>query len=90
MEEVKRRCAAGAKLIVIDRVAYDMLKSVPTGAGYTHKNKQINWHKEHPGGEKLLDMFIGKDASNAFHGTVYKHSLAANNLLQHLRVATIA
>jgi len=90
MDEVKRRCTTGAKLIVIDGAVYDMMKSIPSGVGYTHKNQQINWYTSHPGGEKLLDMFVGKDASVAFHGNVYKHSLAANNLLNHLRVATVA
>ncbi|PVU86182.1 hypothetical protein BB561_006791 [Smittium simulii] len=45
---------------------------------------------EHPGGIPLLDSAIGKDMSEAFNGGVYSHQNAARNLLNHLRVGSIA
>jgi stearoyl-CoA desaturase (delta-9 desaturase) len=35
---------------------------------------------EHPGGQRLLMENIGKDATAAFFGGVYRHSHAAHNV----------
>lgn len=44
---------------------------------------------EHPGGEKLLKNALGKDATKAFSGGVYRHSNAAHNTLATMRVAVM-
>jgi len=45
--------------------------------------------EEHPGGYGLIKTRLGKDATAAFHGGVYNHSRAANNLLSMLRVGVL-
>ncbi|CAI4473206.1 BBM_1a_G0019590.mRNA.1.CDS.1 [Saccharomyces cerevisiae] len=44
---------------------------------------------EHPGGETLIKTALGKDATKAFSGGVYRHSNAAQNVLADMRVAVI-
>lgn len=88
-EEFQARVAKGDKLMVIGCDVIDLMRVVPTGSGYTHTNKNIVWYNAHPGGRKLLDMYVGKDATEAFTGGVYKHHEGAINILPHLRVATI-
>lgn len=44
---------------------------------------------KHPGGEKILRGYYGKDASRAFHGEMNQHTMAALNLLRLYRVAKI-
>ena len=48
-----------------------------------------NFIADHPGGERILAVAVGTDASRNFHGQVYKHSNAAKNLLSNLRVARL-
>ena len=87
--EVNDRVAKGEKLMVVGNYVLDLTKTIPTGVSYTHGNRNINWYDAHPGGKKMLDMFVGKDASDAFSGGIYKHSIGATNLLSYLRVALI-
>ncbi len=77
------------KLMVVGDYVLDIERPIQTGAGYTHKDQPMDWCKVHPGGYKILDAYIGKDATDAMTGDVYKHSEGAFNLLQHLRVASI-
>lgn len=49
-----------------------------------------NFVAEHPGGQKIMEAYVSKDASAAFNGKVYDHSDAARNLLQTLRVGKLA
>ena len=44
----------------------------------------------HPGGERIMRAFKGKDATKAFYGTVYKHSQAGRNLQATLRVGRVS
>jgi stearoyl-CoA desaturase (delta-9 desaturase) len=79
----------GRKLTIVGDYVLDLQKTVPTGSGYTHKSKNLVWYDCHPGGRKILDMFVGKDATEAFSGGIYRHSQGAVNLLPHLRVASL-
>lgn len=45
---------------------------------------------DHPGGVTLVETSIGKDATQAFNGAVYRHSNAARNLLATMRVAVLS
>lgn len=44
---------------------------------------------KHPGGRKILQFWVGRDATLAFNGEVYRHSKAARNLLVHFRIAVL-
>lgn len=86
-QDIEALVSQGRKLIVIGQLVVDLERKIPTGSGYSHKSKDIDWYTAHPGGKQILNMFVGKDATNAFAGGVYKHSAAARNLLLSLRVA---
>lgn len=73
LEEVKKRCEAGERLLIIGNIVHDVSK----------------WSEHHPGGAALIDTFVGKDATNAFNGGVYNHSNAGRNMLQSLRVSKL-
>ncbi|KAF5222792.1 putative fatty acid desaturase [Trypanosoma cruzi] len=88
-EDVAKYVQQGQKLIVIGDNVIDLEKSVPTGSGYTHSNEKIVWYEAHPGGKKMLDIYVGKDATEAFQGGIYKHSLGAESLIPHLRIAKL-
>jgi len=62
-----------AQLIIIDKIVYDVTRFGPT----------------HPAGVKIIQSYIGKDATNAFNGGVYNHSIAARNILDTLSIAKI-
>ena len=61
----------GRQLIIIDHIVHDM----------------ADFYDEHPGGDEILRNKIGKDATIAFNGGVQRHSKAARNLLEFMRVA---
>jgi stearoyl-CoA desaturase (delta-9 desaturase) len=88
-QEVQKRVSAGEKLIVVGDYVLDVRKEIPTGSGYTHKSKNVVWYDVHPGGRQILDGFVGKDATDAVSGGIYKHSEGAFNLFQFLRVANL-
>lgn len=45
--------------------------------------------QDHPGGMKILKSYLGKDATQAFEGNVYRHSTAARHIAATLRIATL-
>ena len=73
MEEFNKRVAGGAMWMILDGFVVDCEK----------------WGETHPGGKEYIKTHIGKDASKAFKGEVYKHSNAAQNVAATLRVARI-
>ena len=87
--DFQAQVAAGRKLMVIGSYVLDMEKKVKTGGGYTHTTHDVDWMTEHPGGEAFLKMYIGKDATEAVTGGIYKHREGAVNFFQQLRVASI-
>ncbi len=44
---------------------------------------------EHPGGEKLIDFWVGKDATKAFYGVITTHSGNARRLIDMLAVGKL-
>ncbi|RAH79717.1 hypothetical protein BO86DRAFT_411379 [Aspergillus japonicus CBS 114.51] len=44
---------------------------------------------EHLGGEHLIQAWVGKDATMAFHAGIYRHSKVARNILACMRVAVL-
>jgi len=87
--EIEKRVDQGEKLVVVGDYVLDLCKPMPTGSGYTHTSKDIFWYSSHPGGRKVLDMFVGKDATEAMSGGIYKHSEGAFNMLLHLRIGNL-
>lgn len=66
--------ATGKQYIVISGLVHDVTAFI----------------KDHPGGKEIMAPYLGKDATEAFHGGVYKHSNGAKNLLTSLRVARLS
>jgi stearoyl-CoA desaturase (delta-9 desaturase) len=89
-DQIKEKCAAGEKLIVIRGYVVDCLKPITIGGSLTHSDASVVWYRTHPGGKKMLDAFVGKDATTAFEGEVYAHSSAAGNVMERIRVARVA
>lgn len=56
-------------------------------SGIVHDVKQFI--KQHPGGQALIRVSLGKDATKAFNGMVYAHSNAAHNMLANMRIAIL-
>jgi len=73
MDQVREDVLKGACLIVVKGLVHDVRDFV----------------KSHPGGESFLKSKLGKDATNAFTGGVYAHSMAAWNVLELMRVGRI-
>lgn len=90
IEEFKDRVANGSKLVIVSGYVLDLEKTIATGKGYTTPSKNVVWYQSHPGGRKVLDEYVGKDATDAMTGGVYRHSEGALNLLLHLRIASLA
>ncbi|EPY38383.1 stearoyl-CoA desaturase (delta-9 desaturase) [Angomonas deanei] len=88
-DQVQDLVSKGRKLTVINDEVIDLMGSIPTGSGYTHNSKDVVWYGAHPGGQRILDMFVGKDATSAFTGGVYGHSLGAETIASQLCVAKL-
>lgn len=70
---INMRVEEGEKLVVIDNIVH----------------KIDDFLSMHPGGQKILEFWNGRDATRAFNGEVYKHSKNARNLLAHFRIAKL-
>eukprot|EP00736_Rhodelphis_marinus_P008416 Rmarinus@m.26033 len=66
MKDLVACAKQAAGLTVIDGLVYDLTEFEPL----------------HPGGDKILRAYYGKDSTNAFRGKVHKHTPAANNLMK--------
>lgn len=88
-ESVREKVAQGRKLVVVRGMVIDLLRPIPTGPGYTHKSSDMVWYTAHPGGQRMLDLYMGKDATEAYEGKVYNHSLGADSYLTQLCVGRI-
>ena len=73
-EQMQARVGEGAALLVVDGVVHDVQAFMG----------------RHPAGPAFIKPYLGKDATEAFHGGVYNHSHAAMNILRTLRVARMA
>src|SRR5690554_143830 len=62
--EIERLSKEGSRLIIIDGLVYDMK----------------DFMRKHPGGAKIIQYRLGKDATLAFNGALYRHSKAARNI----------
>ncbi|KAF7716296.1 Uncharacterized protein PECH_005054 [Penicillium ucsense] len=71
--EYQQQARTGRNLVVIRGVVHDVSEFVT----------------EHPGGVAMITGAIGKDATDSFEGDVYRHSQAASNLLDTMRVAVV-
>jgi cytochrome b involved in lipid metabolism len=72
--EFDTRCAGGEQLLIIDGFVYDIAP----------------FRDCHPGGERILDLYRGKDASKAFgsiNGESLGHSNVAVSMLEMYRMA---
>lgn len=72
-EEIDRRVANGEKLVILDGFVLNVARFM----------------QEHPGGDKIIALELGKDITEQFKGGVYKHSNAGRNLAQTLRVGRV-
>merc|ERR1711916_49798 len=61
--------AKGERLVLVDHVAHDV----------------ADFEEAHPGGAALLRAYVGRDATAAFYGASYNHSLAARHMLRTMR-----
>jgi len=67
------QCKNGRPLIAVAGIVHDVTDFI----------------KDHPGGRAMINSMVGKDATQAFSGGVYRHSNAAHNLLSTMRVSVV-
>lgn len=96
MKELKREQDAlpapteSTKLPVVNWESYQQQareRPLVLVAGFIHDVERFL--DDHPGGRKLLETHIGRDATAAFFGGAYDHSNAAHNLLATMRVGAL-
>lgn len=74
MSAVQDGVKNGKQWIVVDGFVLDVERFAPI----------------HPGGQKLLASYYGQDATAEFKGEYYRHTNAANNLQQTMRIARVS
>jgi len=94
LDEMKKRIDWGVELNALPKMTLQEMRA--RAEGKDHEKliaidgivyKIDSFVQSHPGGEKILLFWNGRDATLAFNGEVYKHSKAARNLLMHYRHA---
>lgn len=93
LNEVKRKLKWGRPIEELPALTFDEFED----AVKIHNEKWIliegiiydvkDFVKSHPGGEKYINLGVGKDMTTAFNGGMYDHSNGARNLLSTMRVA---
>ena len=73
LEEYQRRAKEGQELVQIDGYVISVLE----------------FKGKHPGGDKILKAYYGKDASHAFNGGLNYHTSAATNASKMMRIAKL-
>jgi len=73
MAEMKACANQAACLMALDGVVYDLTE----------------FEDLHPGGPKILKAYYGKNATDAFHGGVHKHTVVATNMLSQYAVGRL-
>lgn len=73
LDDLAQHAAAGKQVVGFEGFVYDVTE----------------FAAEHPGGPSVMRPFIGKGATAAFAGAVYKHSTAARNLARKYWVAKL-
>jgi len=86
MDDLRDSVAAGRKLIVIKGLVVDCDKCLDVGKGLSHGDSSMVWYAAHPGGWRILQANLGKDATDDFTGKHYKHSRAAHNMIDSLAI----
>jgi stearoyl-CoA desaturase (delta-9 desaturase) len=87
MEQMREQVRVhGRKLFVVGDYVVDIEKPIVDEA---RANKTIDFTRFHPGGVRLLDAYVGTDATEAMTGKVHKHSEGAMNMVLTLRVANL-
>lgn len=71
--DVRRRVQEGASLIIVDQLVADVHDFLPM----------------HPGGEGIVKLYLGKDATKAFYGNTTQHTPGAKKILASLVMARI-
>jgi stearoyl-CoA desaturase (delta-9 desaturase) len=73
-EEFANEAAQSKSLILIQDFAIDITE----------------FASQHPGGEKLLNNYVAKDATKAFFGVLNNHTKSARQLMKDMRVAKVS
>ena len=71
--DVRRRVQEGASLIIIDQLVVDVHDFLPN----------------HPGGEAIIRVYFGKDATKSFYGPTTQHTAGAQKIVQSLTIARV-
>ncbi|KAI1324702.1 fatty acid desaturase-domain-containing protein [Xylariaceae sp. FL0255] len=95
LQRFRKRIAWGTPLEDLPTYSWDEFQSLSAGA----KNRLVciagvvydisSFADQHPGGQRLLLAYVGRDATASFNGGVYAHSKAARNLLENMRYGVI-
>ncbi|KPI84613.1 putative stearic acid desaturase [Leptomonas seymouri] len=89
MDDVKKEVQEGRKLIIIDGYVLDLGIPIAVDSAARELGENLHWLDSHPGGRALLMAYLGKDATAAFNGEVYGHTVGAHNYLPELRVGRL-
>lgn len=90
VEEVQRLVKEeGRRLIMVEGYVVDLDKPIKLEGSRTHEESLIHWYDTHPGGRAFLDLYIGRDATDAMNGGVYKHTHGARCTIPELYIARL-